>query len=155
MRHGQAELTASSDQQRALTIKGIEETTIVAKWLSAQQRTVDISFVSPYLRAQQTIDIVKHEYKEISHHYCLNELTPDASPASCGDVLLAYCAQHGVQSALVVSHLPLVALLVSDLCKGDIVPTFSTSSIACLDINLESWQGDLICHRSLGQILMA
>lgn len=154
MRHGQAELTASSDQQRELTIKGIEETSIMAKWLKSKQPTFDISFVSPYIRAQQTFDIISQNCPMNGHHYCLNELVPEASPANCGDVLLAYCAQHCVKSALVVSHLPLVSLLISDLCKGDIVPTFSTSSIACIDIDLDSWMGNLIEHRSLKQILM-
>ncbi len=60
----------------------------------------------------------------------LPELTP------CGDVGLvsAYHLQalcnEGVASALVISHLPLVGYLVSELCPGETPPMFTTSAIA-------------------------
>lgn len=60
---------------------------------------------------------------------CSPELTP------CGDVglvsayLQALC-NEGVASALVISHLPLVGYLVSELCPGETPPMFTTSAIA-------------------------
>jgi len=154
MRHGQAQLTAPSDEQRSLTDQGSQESLIMAKWLGLQCEYFPLTFVSPYIRAQQTYQLVISGFKAPGHHYCLNELSPESSPQMCGDALLAYCSQHNADSALVVSHLPLVALLVNDLCKGDIMPSFSTSSIACIDIDLESWQGDLLWHKTFNDVLM-
>jgi len=154
MRHGQAQLTAPSDQLRALTEQGEQESMIMAKWLTKQVKQFPLSFVSPYVRAQQTYQTVINEFNAPGHHYCLDELTPESSPQMCGDALLAYCAQHNVENALVVSHLPLVALLVNDLCKGDEMPSFSTSSIACLDIDLAQWQGHLIWHKTFNDVVM-
>ena len=154
MRHGQAQLTASSDKLRDLTAQGQQESVIMAKWLASQQGEFDITFASPYIRAKHTYDLVITSFKAPEHHYVLNELTPESSPEMCGDALLAYCAQHKAASVLVVSHLPLVALLVSDLCKGDVVPSFSTSSIACLEIDLDTWRGNLLWHKTFNDVLM-
>lgn len=154
MRHGQAQLSASSDQARELTPQGIEETSLMAKWLAGNESTFDVSFVSPYIRAKQTYDVVLNQYVMPEHHYCLNELTPESNPSTCGDALLAYCSQHKAVNALVVSHLPLVGLLVNDLCHGGIVPSFSTSSVACLDIDLDNWQGCLLWHKSVHDVLL-
>ncbi|MCG7531715.1 phosphohistidine phosphatase SixA [Psychrobium sp. MM17-31] len=154
MRHGQAQITASSDSARQLTPQGHQETEIMAKWLRSNEQGFDLTFVSPYVRAKQTFDNVINEFVMPEHHYELDELTPDSNPQMCGDALLAYCAQHKANSALVVSHLPLVGLLVNDLCRGDLVPAFATSSIACLDIDLESWQGNLLWHKTVNQVLM-
>jgi len=66
---------------------------------------------------------------------------------------LAYCAQVGASSALVVSHLPLVGLLVADLCKGAMMPSFTTSSIACVELDLDNWQGQLLWHESYQDVI--
>lgn len=153
MRHGQAEFNAPSDKLRNLTQQGIEESIVMAKWLLTQQTDFSITFVSPYNRAQQTYNYAIEQIGMVGHHYCLNDLSPESSPKMCGDALLAYCAHHNASSALVVSHLPLVALLVGDLCKGDIMPSFSTSSIACVDIDLDTWQGSLLWHRTFNDVL--
>ncbi|MGB1297001.1 MAG: phosphohistidine phosphatase SixA [Psychrobium sp.] len=154
MRHGQAQITAPSDSARQLTPQGHQETEIMAKWLATKEQFFSASFVSPYCRAQQTIEIVSREFKMSEHHLVLDELTPEANPQTCGDTLLAYCAQYKTENALVVSHLPLVGLLVNDLCRGDLVPAFSTSSIACLDIDLDNWQGTLCWHKTVNEVLM-
>lgn len=153
MRHGQAQPVAPTDKQRELTETGRQETTIMATWLAKHQRQFDITFVSPYVRAQQTYQITKTIFDNTPQHHVLEELTPDSSPELCGDTLLAYCAQTKASSALVVSHLPLVGLLVSDLCKGAIMPSFSTSSIACVELDLDNWQGQLLWHESYQEVL--
>ena len=117
------------------------------------ERRFDITSVSPYARAQETFSIVKQMFDNQSQHHVLEELTPESSPETCGDTLLAYCAQATATAALVVSHLPLVGLLVSDLCKGAIMPTFTTSSIACIELDLENWQGELLWHESYSDVL--
>ncbi len=49
------------------------------------------------------------------------------TPLSAEDQALA---NEGVKTALVVSHLPLVGYLVSELCPGETPPMFTTSAIA-------------------------
>lgn len=152
MRHGQAQAVADSDRARSLTQIGRNESELVAKWLAADNPRFDITFVSPYVRALETEQIVAEHCEPSLNHFILDELTPESDPASCGDSVLAYCAQHKASSALIVSHLPLVGLLISDLCPGEIISSFSTSSVACLNIDLESWQGKLLWHKSYHQL---
>ncbi|MDP2560183.1 phosphohistidine phosphatase SixA [Psychrobium sp. 1_MG-2023] len=148
MRHGQAQPIAQTDKQRSLTDTGREESINMAKWLALTESQFDLTFVSPYHRAQETFDLVSQEFEQAQQHLVLDELTPNSSPESCGDTLLAYCAQIKAKSALVVSHLPLVGLLVADLCAGSMMPSFATASIACIEIDLDSWQGELLWHKS-------
>jgi phosphohistidine phosphatase len=52
-------------------------------------------------------------------------------------------AQKGVKSALVISHLPLVGYLVSELCPQEAPPMFATSAIACVNFDAEACEGKL------------
>lgn len=153
MRHGQAQPIAPTDKERVLTDIGRQESLLMATWLAKHQTNFDITFVSPFKRALETYDIASDIIENTPQHHILEELTPDSSPEICGDTLLAYCAQVKAKSALVVSHLPLVGLLVSDLCKGAIMPSFTTSSIACVELDLENWQGELLWHESYQDVL--
>ena len=58
MRHGEAQLVAESDMQRALTKTGINQVQQTATWLIDNAiipiQGVDFAFVSPYLRTRQT-----------------------------------------------------------------------------------------------------
>ena len=135
MRHGDAALEAASDSVRPLTVSGCDESRLMATWLKGQKVDVERVLVSPFLRAEQTLDIVRE---------CLNlpkevDVLPELTP--CGDVGLvsAYLqtlANEGVASALVVSHLPLVGYLVAELCPGETPPMFTTSAIA--NVTLEA-----------------
>ncbi len=92
--------------------------------------------VSPYLRAEQTLDIVGECMNLPKHVDVMPELTP------CGDVgmvsaYLQALANEGVATALVVSHLPLVGYLVSELCPGETPPMFTTSAIACVTLDAD------------------
>lgn len=73
--------------------------------------------VSPFLRAEQTLEEVGDCLNLPSSAEVLPELTP------CGDVGLvgAYLqalTNEGVASVLVISHLPLVGYLVAELCRA-------------------------------------
>ncbi len=107
MRHGDAALDAASDSVRPLTVCGCDESRQMATWLKGQKVDIERVLVSPYLRAEQTLDIVGECMNLPKHVDVMPELTP------CGDVGLvsAYLqalANEGVATALVVSHLPLV-----------------------------------------------
>lgn len=118
MRHGDAALDAASDSVRPLTVCGCDESRQMATWLKGQKVDIERVLVSPYLRAEQTLEIVGE---------CMNlpkdvDVMPELTP--CGDVgmvsaYLQALANEGVATALVVSHLPLVGYLVSELCPGE------------------------------------
>lgn len=144
MRHGDATLDAASDSVRPLTSCGCDESRLMANWLKGQKVDIERVLVSPFLRAEQTLDVIGDCMNLPAQVDVLPELTP------CGDVGLvsAYLqtlANKGFGSVLVISHLPLVGYLVSELCPGETPPMFTTSAIAnvTLDENCKgtfNWQ---------------
>jgi phosphohistidine phosphatase len=112
----------------------------MATWLKGQVVDIERVLVSPYLRAEQTLDVVREALTLPGKEDILPELTP------CGDVGLVSCylqalANEGVESALVISHLPLVGYLVSELCPQETPPMFSTSAIANVTLDPETGKG--------------
>ena len=139
MRHGDAALDAASDSVRPLTPCGCDESRQMATWLIGQKVDVERVLVSPFLRAEQTLNEVGECMNLPDNVDVLPELTP------CGDVGLvsAYLqalANEGTSSVLVISHLPLVGYLVSELCPGETPPMFTTSAIASVTLD-ESGKG--------------
>ncbi|CAH6659743.1 phosphohistidine phosphatase SixA [Pseudocitrobacter vendiensis] len=144
MRHGDAALEAASDSVRPLTGCGCDESRQMATWLKGQKVDIERVLVSPFLRAEQTLDVVGECMYLPEDVEVLPELTP------CGDIGLvgAYLqalANEGIASVLVISHLPLVGYLVSELCPGETPPMFTTSAIACVTLEADglgvfNWQ---------------
>ncbi|EHH5782640.1 phosphohistidine phosphatase SixA [Salmonella enterica] len=129
MRHGDADLDAASDSVRPLTSCGCDESRLMANWLKGQKVDIERVLVSPFLRAEQTLDVVGDCMNLPAQVDVLPELTP------CGDVGLVSAYLHAlaneeIESVLVISHLPLVGYLVSELCPGETPPMFTTSAIA-------------------------
>ncbi|MGL5007914.1 MAG: phosphohistidine phosphatase SixA [Plesiomonas sp.] len=151
MRHGEATHQAPSDAQRALTPRGREESQLVATWLAAQYHQIaelkstgiERALVSPYLRAQQTFNVIKPLLPVIQETETWDALTPDCNPTLIADYLTTL-ATSGLNSVLVVSHLPLVGYLVADLCVGEVPPMFATSGLAQVHIDASTGQGTLL-----------
>jgi phosphohistidine phosphatase len=128
----------------------------MATWLKGQKVDIERVLVSPFLRAEQTLDVVGECMNLPKEIDVLPELTP------CGDVGLvsAYLqalANEGVASALVVSHLPLVGYLVSELCPSEAPPMFSTSAIANVTLDADghgqfNWQMSP-CHLKMAKAI--
>ena len=57
LRHGQAEARAATDAQRPLTETGRQEALRMGEHL--QGETLEVILASPYLRAQQTAELVR------------------------------------------------------------------------------------------------
>ena len=139
MRHGDAALDAASDSVRPLTSCGCDESRLMANWLKGQKVDIERVLVSPFLRAEQTLDVVGECMNLPGNVDVLPELTP------CGDVGMVSAwiqtlANEGVASVLVISHLPLVGYLVSELCPGETPPMFTISAIASVTLD-ESGEG--------------
>ena len=102
---------------------------------------------------EQTLDIVGECMNLPKHVDVMPELTP------CGDVgmvsaYLQALANEGVATALVVSHLPLVGYLVSELCPGETPPMFTTSAIACVTLDADG-KGEFLWQKSPCNLKMA
>ncbi len=153
MRHGDAALDAASDSVRPLTTNGCDESRLMANWLKGQKVEIERVLVSPFLRAEQTLEEVGDCLNLPSSAEVLPELTP------CGDVGLvsAYLqalTNEGVASVLVISHLPLVGYLVAELCPGETPPMFTTSAIASVTLD-ESGNGTFNWQMSPCNLKMA
>lgn len=140
MRHGDAVLNAASDAVRPLTLCGRDESRQMATWLKGQKVDIERVLVSPYLRAGQTLDVVREVFTLPENADVLPELMP------CGNVRmvgadLQMLADEGVKSVLVISHLPLVGYLVSELCPEEAPPMFSTSAIASVTLDPQTDKG--------------
>lgn len=141
MRHGEAAMYAPSDAERPLTENGKQISHQSAQWLKTELANIDQSkiervLVSPYLRAQQTLQVIQ-QVIDAQQINVLAELTPGGNEALVADYLHVL-QQQEVSSVLIVSHLPLVGYLVAELCPDATPPMFATSAIARIDLQSES-----------------
>ena len=152
LRHGDAEIFASSDDKRELTAKGRKNVTETAKKYTKELCTVNNILVSPYVRAQQTADIVVSslslERSSQESATQVNEfsvstvdfITPDIPPQTVINKLFTMQEQMPDENILLVSHQPLVGYLIELFCQRK--PKFmsgysmSPASMACLDMDV-------------------
>ncbi len=131
LRHGEAQLFADSDPQRALTSAGYRETNAILKQSKVELQTVTKIIASPYLRAQQTAELVS-EFLELPIE--TNELlTPEGSVAKVSELI----DQHHQQVPLLVTHQPLVGSFVDWICG--LAPgrhIMGTSALACIQADV-------------------
>ncbi len=150
MRHGQAEMMAHSDAERALTSLGRFESEKMAAYLAKRDVSFDAALISPYLRAQQTWESVRPFFPEISNVQTIKFLRPSGSARKSVNEVLALQAA-GVKKLLIVSHLPLVGYIVGELAPAAGVPAFSTSSVGHVELD-ESGFGYLHSLTTVSQI---
>ncbi len=148
MRHGEAVTESLTDAERPLTQCGKAESEQMATWLALQHPQPSLFLVSPYVRAQQTYQILSETLKlETTKLTTLSELTPAGDASVVADYLHAL-AMEGVQEVMIVAHLPLVGYLVSALCPDEMPPMFSTAGIARIDYDETHRRGLLLWQRS-------
>lgn len=110
LRHGEAEGHARTDAERELTEHGRAEVLRSAAHLIGQP--VDAIIASPYVRAQQTAQLVRQALGFEADIRTVPWLTPDGNPL---EVLNKLDSDDNV---LLVSHQPLVGSLISFLQHG-------------------------------------
>ncbi|MBV4477735.1 phosphohistidine phosphatase SixA [Pseudomonas sp. B2M1-30] len=111
LRHGEAEPYGSrADSERALTEHGRKEVLSSAARLIGQPLTA--IYASPYLRAQQTAQLVREALGFEPEIRTVEWLTPETDPDRVTDQLVS------VSNVLLVSHNPLVGHLLSYLQHG-------------------------------------
>jgi phosphohistidine phosphatase len=128
LRHGEAVPYGSyPDSERELTDHGRKEALSSAAHLIGQPLTA--IYASPYLRAQQTAQIVREALGFEPEIRTVEWLTPEVDPDKVTDQLVS------VSNVLLVSHNPLVGNLLSYLQHGAGYPPekVSTAGLAELE----------------------
>ena len=133
VRHGHAEMRAPTDAQRPLSSAGEKEAAIAASHLMGIKPEVFLA--SPYIRAQQTANIIQN-CASISTLITTEEgITPDDDPKAVASILDSFGSDKCI---LMVSHNPLVSALVSLLVDGDYHGPYAmaTASVACIEFEV-------------------
>jgi phosphohistidine phosphatase len=113
LRHGEAEPYGSRpDSERALTAHGREEALRSAAELIG--KPISAIYASPYLRAQETAQLVREVLGFEPEIRTVEWLTPDNRPQAVAEQLVS------VDYALLVSHNPLVGNLLGYLQHGHV-----------------------------------
>jgi phosphohistidine phosphatase len=144
VRHGEAESTFADDKSRSLTDKGRQQVLTASKVmvnLMTEYGGFDRALVSPYTRTQQTFDILTIHLKVERKVNC-SLITPNSLVADAQREIFSQLAE--CRSLLLVTHMPLVSFLTSELCHLDTPPLFMTSSFAVIDIDLRQRAVELI-----------
>lgn len=114
MRHGQAVASAPTDELRALTAFGEQQVLSNATKTLANIHFTHV-FVSPFLRAQQTWQIVQ-PLVQFDHCTTVDWITPDVATAPALDALFAL--QGDELRILLVCHQTFAGRIVTHLCEG-------------------------------------
>ncbi|BAO61144.1 phosphohistidine phosphatase SixA [Pseudomonas protegens] len=127
LRHGQAESHAPTDAQRNLTAHGREEVLGSAAHLIGQ--SIAAILASPYVRAQQTAQLVREALGFEGEIRTVPWLTPEANPLQVLEQL------DSADNLLLVSHQPLVGNLIGLLQHGHLrdPQPMNTASLAELE----------------------
>lgn len=137
LRHGQAEPHAASDPQRRLTAQGRREAQLMARCLAGQP--LDVILASPYVRAQQTAELVREQLQMRRAIVTVDWATPDDDPLA----VLDHLAERSEGHLLLVSHQPLVGQLLSLTVDGHRQGHYPmpTAGLACVEMALPAAGG--------------
>ncbi|MBO1256090.1 phosphohistidine phosphatase SixA [Alteromonas sp. 5E99-2] len=151
MRHGMAENMVKNDASRQLVSVGEEQARDTSYWFSQHYPhiKIDLALVSPYVRAEQTFNIVKGHIP-IRHKLISRDVTPDASAAHFCDYLSALLESKSdfneINAILIVSHMPFVSFLMSEVLYSKEGVLFNTGSMAVVECDRATLKGILAKH---------
>lgn len=132
LRHGEAEYTAETDPGRRLTDYGRKEVGAVVEKTISELRSVEKFFASPYVRAQQTADIVHQHLPDIP--VITSSLI---TPSGYVSEVLDFLQDEGIDNVLLVSHQPFVGDLVSQVVGQPVgFYRMSTASLAYIETDV-------------------
>jgi phosphohistidine phosphatase len=129
LRHGEAHSQARSDAERQLTTRGRDEVLKSAAHLLG--KPLHLIIASPYVRAQQTAELVHQVLGLNEPIMTVPWLTPDSDPQQ----VLSQLDRYSMDDVLLVSHQPLVGALVGLLVEGHYreAQPMNTASLAELE----------------------
>ena len=134
LRHGEAEPRARSDAERALTERGRKEVRRSAEHLRGRPLTYIL--VSPYLRAQQTAEIVREVLGLKLPLTTVGWATPDDSVREAAGHLDGYPGE-----CLLVSHNPLLGNLSGLLIDGHLQQPLGLHTASLVELDGEPVPG--------------
>lgn len=143
VRHGEAESTAAEDQLRVLSEHGRWEAKRTALWLKTQLGQFKQVYASPFIRAQQTKDIIIERGPDSLDIDVMVDLIPEGNPKLAMDFVLANIDKNTADdiNIMCVSHMPLVSYLIGEITGY--TPILATAGVAKIKINLDKWNGVL------------
>ncbi|TDV72091.1 phosphohistidine phosphatase SixA [Pseudomonas sp. LP_7_YM] len=129
LRHGEAQYRARTDAERELTAPGREEVLISAAHLLGQPPRWIL--VSPYVRAQQSAELVRQALDFADSLVTVPWLTPDSDPRKVLENLDGYASDD----VLLVTHQPLAGALIGLAVHGNLqqAEPMNTASLAHLE----------------------
>lgn len=142
LRHGEATLQASTDALRPLTDHGSKQVLHNATFLQGQPLAGILA--SPYLRAQQTAQLVQQALGGTVAMQTVPWLTPDSEP---DDALAELGQREG--NWLLVSHQPLVGTLLGLLERGELTSPWPMGTAALAELEGEGALAGLMTLRAL------
>lgn len=137
MRHGEAELHSVKDETRNLTALGVTQSKQAGVWLNEQFSHVDVALVSPYVRAQQTLDALSSKVS-VDQVITCPDIVPSGNPAVVHDYVDAFLLKNPtVKTVLLVCHMPIVSFLADNFCQFEHSSLFVTSAIMKIDYQVD------------------
>ncbi len=115
MRHGEAEPFMQPDADRELTVKGAHDAQSLGKKLKAESVQLDSIVISPFVRTRQTLDNFQVEFCSNTNNVIDSAITPNGIPDDVYELLSGFDENSCV---MLISHLPLVSILIADLVAG-------------------------------------
>ncbi|MEP0072458.1 MAG: phosphohistidine phosphatase SixA [Marinomonas sp.] len=132
LRHGHAEpYSNSQDAQRKLTGKGVAQVVSTAEAFVKKAEHLDVVFVSPYLRAQQTAKTFLATLGESVEVKDCPEITPDGRVVN----VAAWLGEQPYESILLITHQPFAYQLIDFLADEPLPKGFmmNTATLAALE----------------------
>lgn len=133
LRHGHAEAEAPTDKQRPLSLEGNHEVKTIVARCAGELEKVELVFVSPYLRAQETFqaarEVLPTLYKED-----LNLIVPGGDAQRAIDFLAERQASDDLSAVLLITHQPFAGTFVDKLCDLEAgAYRIGTAGLAAID----------------------
>lgn len=131
LRHGQAGNTAPTDFDRQLTAEGTRDSANVGTFLAGMNIRCTHAFVSPLVRAQQTLRAVLAALPDVPVE-TTEYLTPESDPRNILEFLRTLPAESSV---LLVTHEPFVSACISVLISSSetALVSMKPATIACIE----------------------
>lgn len=123
-----------TDAERPLSEKGRKRQIKVAKGMKKSHLTFDLAWVSPYRRAQETLEIIQETMHASVPIKVVNELIPGGDEEEVFNLLQDQVLSTPKLRLLLVSHNPLISTLVELLASSNITLDMSTSDVAHCEI---------------------
>ncbi|QPB42494.1 phosphohistidine phosphatase SixA [Rodentibacter haemolyticus] len=152
MRHGESEVIAKTDKARHLTSYGKKQAFAQGERLKLFTNSFQRVLVSPYVRALETFEQVNQAFDEIlkANLEIWEGITPYGSAVLATDYL-SVLKSEGINSVLIISHLPLVGEIVAELYGKRNPINFYPATIAQLE--WKDGKGEIISYHYPPEIL--